>query len=135
MERSTPSGRVRRWVIFRAGWHALSRACGADTRAANLPLCAPILARIVPQFSDSFQGRMGKGRGSLDSRPFLPLTGYALGLSRHLTWVTVSDLEEELRRLTIDSAGRLTEEFESIRRGAREYLAGAPEGPDAPMVD
>jgi len=82
-----------------------------------------------------FAGPDGEGSGSLDSRPFLPLTGYALGLSRHLTWVTVSDLEEELRRLTIDSAGRLTEEFESIRRGAREYLAGAPEGPDAPMVD
>jgi hypothetical protein len=78
---------------------------------------------------------MGKGRGSVDSRPFLPLTGYALGLSRQLTWVTVSELEEELRRLTIDFAGRLTEDFVSMRRGAREYLARAPEGPDAPMVD
>ncbi len=76
---------------------------------------------------------MRKGRESVDPRPFLPLTGYALGLSRRLTWVTVS--EEELGRLTIDFAGRLTEEYKSTRRGAREYLAGAAEAPDAPMVD
>ena len=49
-----------------------------------------------------------EGSGSVDPRPFLPLTGYALGLSRRLTWVTVS--EEKLGRLTIDLVGRLTEE-------------------------
>ena len=78
---------------------------------------------------------MRKGPESVDPRPFLPLTGYALGLARRLTWVTVSDLEEKLGRLTTLFAGRLTEEFESTRRGAREYLAGASEGPDAPLLD
>jgi hypothetical protein len=50
-----------------------------------------------------------------------------------VNWVTVS--EEELGRLTTDVSGRLTEERKSTRRGAREYLAGAAEAPDAPMVD
>jgi hypothetical protein len=87
----------------------------------------------VPEVIDSFWGGMRKGPESVDPRPFLPLTGYALGLSRRLTWVTVS--EEELGRLTIFLVGRLTEEYQSTRRGAREYLAGAAEAPDAPMVD
>jgi hypothetical protein len=56
---------------------------------------------------------MRKGRESVDPRPFLPLTGYVFGVLRRLTWVTVS--EEELGRLTIDFAGRLTEDFESTR--------------------
>src|SRR5215217_9155899 len=90
MERSTPSGRVRRWVIFRAGWHALSRAWGADTRAANLPLCAPILARIVPQFSDSFQA--GWGRVGVLRLPTLPSAhGLCTGV------VETSDLGHRLR--------------------------------------
>ena len=87
----------------------------------------------MPEVTGYFQGRMRKGPGSVDPRPFLPLTGYALGLSRRLTWVTVS--EEKLGRLTIDLVGRLTEEHELTSRGAREYLAGAPEAPDTPMVD
>ncbi len=119
-------------IFSPAGTH-VARACGADPRAADLPLCAPILARIVPEVTDSFLGRMRKGRESVDPRLFLPLTGYALGLSRRVNWVTVS--EEELGRLTIDFSGRPTEELESTRRGAREYLAGAAEAPDAPMVD
>jgi hypothetical protein len=43
---------------------------------------------------------MRKGRESVDPPPFLLLTGYAFGVSRRLTWVTVS--EEELGRRTID---------------------------------
>ena len=115
-----------------AGTH-FARACGADPRVTDLPLCAPILARSVPEVTGCFQGRMRKGPGSVDPRPFLPLTGYALGFSRRANWVAVS--EEELGRLTIDFSGRLTEELESTRRGAREYLAGAAEAPDAPMLD
>jgi hypothetical protein len=56
---------------------------------------------------------MRKGRESVDPRPFLPLTGYVFGVSRLLTWVIVS--EEELGRLTIDFAGRPTEDYESTR--------------------
>jgi hypothetical protein len=56
---------------------------------------------------------MRKGRESVDPPPFLLLTGYAFGVSRRLTWVTVS--EEELGRLTIDFAGRPTEDYESTR--------------------
>ena len=56
-----------------------------------------------------------------------------LGFSRRLTWVTVS--EEELGRLTIDFAGRLTEDYKSTRRGAREYLARASEAPDTLLLD
>jgi len=44
-------------------------------------------------------------------RPFLQLTGYALGLSRQLTLVTVSEVE--LGRLTVHVAGRPTEEYGS----------------------
>jgi hypothetical protein len=113
MARSTLPERVRRRVIFRAGWHTRCTSVRADPRAADLPLCAPILARIVPYVFGGIQDRMRKGRGSDDPRPFLPLTGYALGLSRRLTCVTVSG--EELGRLTVHSAGRLTEECESTR--------------------
>src|SRR5918998_2377886 len=91
-----------------AGTHC-ARACGADPRAADLPLCAPILARTVPEVIGSFRGRKRKGRESVDPRPFLPLTGYVFGVLRRLTWVTVS--EEELGRLTVDFAGRLTEDY------------------------
>jgi hypothetical protein len=76
---------------------------------------------------------MRKGRGFVDPRPFPALTGYALRLSRRVNWVTVS--EEELGRRTSDFVGRLTEEYQSTRRGAREYLAAAAEAPAAPMVD
>ena len=66
-------------------------------------------AKLQPLFSEG----MRKGRGSVDPRPFLPLTGYVIGVLRRLTWVTVS--EEELGRLTIDFAGRPTEDYESTR--------------------
>src|SRR5215213_5355395 len=92
-----PGGYVDRSPFAPAGTD-VARACAADPRVADLPLCAPILARIVPEITGCFQGRMRKGRRSVDPRPFIPLTGYALGLSRRPTWITVS--EEELGGLT-----------------------------------
>jgi hypothetical protein len=56
-----------------------------------------------------------------------------LGLSRRPTWVTVSEVE--LGRLTMNFVGRLTEDYETTRRGAREDLAGMPDKPDTPLMD
>src|SRR5215213_1212496 len=88
-----PGGYVDRSPFAPAGTD-VARACAADPRVADLPLCAPILARIVPEITGCFQGRMRKGRRSVDPRPFIPLTGYALGA------VETSDLDHRLRRGT-----------------------------------
>jgi hypothetical protein len=111
MARSTPPYQVRGWVIFRAGWHARCRSVQGRPESRGSAIVRGHSSKNHATNHPLFTGEIRKGRGSMLPRPFLQLTGYALGLWRQLTLVTVSEVE--LGRLTVHVAGRPTEEYGS----------------------
>jgi hypothetical protein len=131
MARATTPGGERRSVIFDAGWHALCTSARGRPESHGSAIVRAHSSKNRARSQRLVSGQLRKGRESVDPDPSDRSRAMHLGFSRRLTWVTVS--EEEQGRRTIDFAGRLTEDYKSTRRGAREYLAGAPADPDAPI--